>query len=129
MYGESVRGVGGVACAVVVVCGSWDPLVLLGPVLQGPWVCFDDLGKCGRNGTDSILELYSLYRIRLGSSAARLPRVIDIVNWLCNLHILVSLGIPNLHIMPHHWTLHETMISRIVRERVLRGRRLHFSFR
>ena len=38
VYGESVRGV---ACAVV-VCGSWDPLVLLGPVL-GPWVCFDDL--------------------------------------------------------------------------------------
>ena len=26
-----------------VVCGSWDPLALLGPVL-GPWVCFDDLG-------------------------------------------------------------------------------------
>ena len=24
------------------VCGSWNPLALLGPVL-GPWVCFDDL--------------------------------------------------------------------------------------
>ena len=35
VHGESVRG--------VCVCGSWDPLVFLGPVL-GPWVCFDDLG-------------------------------------------------------------------------------------
>ena len=30
-------------CCGIVVCGSWDPLVLLGPLL-GPWVCFDDLG-------------------------------------------------------------------------------------
>ena len=42
VYGESVRGV---VCAVVVY-GSSDPLVLLGPVL-GLWVCFDDLwGLC-----------------------------------------------------------------------------------
>ena len=32
---EPVRGV---------VCGSWDPLVLLGP-FQGPRVCFDDSGE------------------------------------------------------------------------------------
>ena len=46
VYGESTcESVRGVACAVCCVCGSWDPLALLGPVL-GPWVCFDDLGVC-----------------------------------------------------------------------------------
>ena len=34
-----------------VVCGSWDPLALLGPVLGASWVCFDDLGGSCRGRT------------------------------------------------------------------------------
>ena len=53
---EPVRGV---------VCGSWDPLVLLGP-FQGPRVCFDDSGEkeAARRATQHTSTRHAVHAAR-----------------------------------------------------------------